>query len=430
MTTSLQELAEILQQLLIIDANHLGRSSGFIQRQRKLTGASFVQTLVFGWQANPRASLEDLCQAASTGGVTISPQGLQERLNERGAAFLKQMLEQSLSYLVQAEAASFEFLKQFKGVYLQDSTVIPLPASLATTWQGNGNQMGGSAAVKVQTVLDYQHGRLELQLAHARQHDCPLQTTDLPREALRLADTGYFKVKVFQELNQGEVAWVARIPARVGVWHSDQVVALAPWLAHQETTVVDCPIELTAQRFACRLIAVRVPEAVAHQRRERALTEAKDQGRTLRPDTLALCEWTVIATNLPPHRLSLDDALVLLRLRWQIELIFKLWKQTQALHHWHSTRPAQILCELYAKLLLIVIQHWLLLLGCWDEPRRSLFKAVQVLRKHAFHLLTVLPDWAALLDALTAILPSLARCLIQKRRTRPATFQLLERARP
>jgi hypothetical protein len=430
MSTSLQELAEILQQLLMFDANQLGRSSGFIQRQRKLTGASFVQALVFGWQANPHASLEDLCQAACASGVTISPQGLQERLNARGAAFLKQVLERSLSYLVQAETGSIDFLKQFKGVYLQDSTTIPLPASLRNEWQGNGNQTGASAALKVQTVLDYQHGELRMQLVHARQHDGPLQTTDLPRGALRLADTGYFKVTAFQDLNQREVAWVARIPASVGVWHADHVVSLATWLAHQEQAVIDTPLELTAQRFVCRFIAVRVPEAVAQQRRERALADAKDRGKPLRPDTLALCDWTVIATNIPPHRLTVENALLLLRLRWQIELLFKLWKQTLALPHWHSARPAQILCELYAKLLIIVIQHWLLLLGCWDEPQRSLFKAVQVLRKHAFHLLTALPDPVALLAALTTILASLKRCLIQKRRTRPATFQLLARARP
>ena len=430
MSTSLQELAEILQQLLIIDANHLGRTSGFIQRQRKLTGASFVQALVFGWQANPRASLEDLCQAACASGVTISPQGLQERLNERGAAFLKQVLEQSLSYLVQAETGSIDFLKQFKGVYLQDSTVIPLPASLRSEWPGNGNQTGASAALKVQTVLDYQQGQLRMQLVHAHQHDCPLQTTDLPRGALRLADTGYFKVTALQDLNQRAVAWVARIPASVGVWCSDHVVSLATWLAHQEQAVIDTSLELTAQRLACRFIAVRVPEAIAQQRRERALADAKDRGKSLRPDTLALCDWTVLATNIPPHLLTVEDALLLLRLRWQIELIFKLWKQTHALHHWHSARPAQILCELYAKLLLIVIQHWLLLLGCWQEPQRSLFKAVQVLRKHAFHLVTVLPDPVALLDTLATILPSLRRCLIQKRRARPATFQLLARARP
>jgi hypothetical protein len=355
MATSLQELAEILQQLLIIDANRLGRSSGFIQRQRKLTGASFVQALVFGWQANPHASLEELCQAACASGVTISPQGLQDRLNERGAAFLKQMVERSLSYMVQAEAGAMAFLKPFKGVYLQDSTTIALPLSLKQDWPGTGNQTGTSAALKVQTVLDYQQGQLRMQLVQARQYDCPLQTTDLSRGALRLADTGYFKVAAFQDLNQRGVAWVARIPARVGVWHAERVVSLAIWLAHQEQAVIDVAVELTAQRLACRLIAVRVPEAVAQQRRDRALADAKDRGQPLGPAILALCDWTVIATNLPSHALTVDDALLLLRLRWQIELLFKLWKQTQALHHWHSARPAQILCEPYAKLLLIVI---------------------------------------------------------------------------
>jgi hypothetical protein len=154
-----------------------------------------------------------------------------------------------LSYLVQAEAGAIDFLKPFCGVYLQDSTTIPLPDSLKSEWAGSGNQTGTSAALKVQTVLDYQQGHLRLQLVHARQHDCPLQTTDLPRGALRLADTGYFKVTIFQDLNQRGVAWVTRIPARVGVWHAERVVPLATWLAHQEQTVLDTTVELTAQRL-------------------------------------------------------------------------------------------------------------------------------------------------------------------------------------
>ncbi len=58
--TTIAELGTVLQQLLIADADQFGRDSGFIKRQRKLSGASFVQSLVFGWQANPKASLEEL----------------------------------------------------------------------------------------------------------------------------------------------------------------------------------------------------------------------------------------------------------------------------------------------------------------------------------------------------------------------------------
>jgi hypothetical protein len=80
MKTTIPQLSRILQRLLIEDANRIGRASGFIQRQRKLSGASFAQSLIFGWQANPQASLEELCQSARVCGVEISPQGLQERL--------------------------------------------------------------------------------------------------------------------------------------------------------------------------------------------------------------------------------------------------------------------------------------------------------------------------------------------------------------
>ena len=223
---------------------------------------------------------------------------------------------------------------------------------------------------------------------------------------------------------------VSRLPARVGLWENNQVVNIATWLSQQDQTELDLPVELTAQRFPCRLIARRVPAEVAQQRRKAVLTQANRRPHQLRPETLALCDWTVIVTNLPPERLSPAQALVLLRLRWQIELFFKLWKDTLALDHWRSQNPWQILCEVYAKLLLGVIQHWLLLLGCWKNADRSLVKAALVLTKHAFHLAAVLANLGLLFRTLSAILPTLAHCSIQKRRMRPATFQLLAHSFP
>jgi hypothetical protein len=224
--------------------------------------------------------------------------------------------------------------------------------------------------------------------------------------------------------------WVSRLPARVGLWENNQVVNMATWLSQQDQTELDLPVELTAQRFPCRLIARRVPAEVAQQRRKAVLTKANRRPHQLRPETLALCDWTVIVTSLPPERLSPAQALVLLRLRWQIELFFKLWKDTLALDHWRSQNPWQILGEVYAKLLLGVIQHWLLLLGCWKNADRSLVKAALVLTKHAFHLAAVLANLGLLFRTLSAILPTLAHCSIQKRRTRPATFQLLAHSFP
>jgi hypothetical protein len=426
--TTIAELCTTLQTLLIQDARRLGRESGFIQRERKLNGASFVQSLVFGWQANAQASLEELCQSAAVCGVSISPQGLQERLNSPQAAqFLQRMLEQGLTYLVAAQPEQVHGLDRFTGIYLQDSTTIRLPVSLATDWRASGNQRSQGAGLKVQTVFNYQNGQLQLRLVEAVVHDCPLQTVDLPAGSLRLADLGYFKVNALAALSERSVWWLTRLPASIGVWTGDGTMKIATWLTQVcPGDQLDVEVQLTAQRFTCRLMAQRVPPDIAAQRREQARQDAGRRSHRLRPETLALCDWTVMITNLPPDHLTPSEALVLLRLRWQIELLFKLWKHTLALDSWRTQHPWQILTEVFAKLLLAVIQHWFLLLGCWGQCDRSLVKASLVLRKHAFHLATALSHFPSLLYAVHTILPSLARCVIHKRKAHPATFQLLE----
>jgi hypothetical protein len=429
MKTTIPQLSQILQQLLIEDANQIGRESGFIQRQRKFSGASFAQSLIFGWQANPKASLEELCQSARVCGVEISPQGLQERVNSPQAnRFLYQLLLKGVSYLVQNQSKRDDLLASFTGVFIQDSSQIELPSCLHTIWQG---QQTEQAMLKLQAVLDYQHGQFDLTLASGRDHDCPLQTVDLPRSSLRLADLGYFKVKVFEQLNRQGVWWVSRLPARSGIWQGDRVIHLADWLNQHDGACIDQPVELTAQRLPCRLLAFRVPPEVAEDRRKRVRKAASKRKKShLKSATLALCDWTILATNLPPGTFTPEDILCLQRLRWQIELLFKLWKSDLSLDEWRSQQPHQILSEVYAKLLLTLVQHWLLLLGCWHQDNRSLVKAAKALRKHAFHILAALPDFAQLLRTLRLILPTLARCTIQKRKTRPATFQMLGRASP
>jgi len=102
-----------------------------------------------------------------------------------------------------------------------------------------------------------------------------------------------------------------------------------------------------------------------------ATVTARRKRDPLSQEALALAHWTIVVTNLPPHRLSFDQAFMLLRLRWQIELLFKLWKQHAHLETSRSQQPNRIMCELYAKLLGLVIQHALLLATCWDVPNST-----------------------------------------------------------
>src|SRR5262245_64739788 len=98
-------------------------------------------------------------------------------------------------------------------------------------------------------------------------------------------------------------------------------------LESQPTDTVELAVALGEhQRLAARLLAVRVPQDVADTRRRRLRQAARDKGRQVSATGLALAAWTLFVTNVPAERLTLREDLVLGRMRWQIELLFKLWK--------------------------------------------------------------------------------------------------------
>lgn len=110
--------------------------------------------------------------------------------------------------------------------------------------------------------------------------------------------------------------WVSRFPARAGILHEGQVIHAAAWLAQHQGECIDQPIELTAQRLSCRRIAIPVAAAVAEKRRQRVHEGAKARKKsTLKLETLALCDWALLVTNLPPESFSPDNILRLQRLR-------------------------------------------------------------------------------------------------------------------
>ncbi len=50
-----------------------------------------------------------------------------------------------------------------------------------------------------------------------------------------------------------------------------------------------------------------------------------------------------------------------MRARWQVEKLFDLWKRHGLLEETRSRKPWRVLCEVYAKLLGLLVQHWIFL---------------------------------------------------------------------
>src|SRR4051812_46178501 len=115
---SVAELVPVMQSVLTTDADEAARATGFIKRQRKLTGSLFVQTLVFGWLADPTASVESLTETCAELGVELAPSSLDERFTLQAADCLAAVLSQALEHVLSAHQAVVPLLRRFNGVYL------------------------------------------------------------------------------------------------------------------------------------------------------------------------------------------------------------------------------------------------------------------------------------------------------------------------
>jgi len=428
MAATLPDVADALASVFTSTADEAARDTRFVQRRSKLTGPVFVQALTFGWLANPQATLEDLAQTARMRGVSISPQGLDQRLTPRAAACLREVLEAAVTRLLAADPVAIPILQRFAGgVWLLDSTAVALPHALNKHWPG----MYDCASVKLQVRLDLLHGTLAgpvLQPGRHNDHQSTLQDAPLPPGALHLADLGYFDLDRLQSWSQQGVYWLTRVQTNTRIYDAAGRRWLLPELmATQKTSAVELAIELGLQhRLPCRLLAQRVPAAVAAQRRARMRDKARRRKKKIDPGRWALAEWTIYVTNAPAKQLNLEEGLVLARCRWQIELLFKLWKNEGRLDESRAQKPWRVLCEIYAKLLGMVVQHWILLVSCWSHANRSLVKASRIVRGQAFQLAIVFGNR----QLVCQILELIHRCLavgsrLNKRRRKPAAYQLL-----
>jgi hypothetical protein len=431
--STLPHLVHALRTVLTTLADDAAQTSGFVQRQSKVTGALLVQTLVFGWLANAQATLEELAQTAAARGLTITPPGLDQRFTARAATCLQQVLQAAMLQLIGTTPVAIPLLQRFAGVYVLDSSTIRLPNVLSSVWPGCGGSTSATAqaALNVQVRWNLSTGTLDgLELQAGRAHDSTtgLQPAPLPPGALRLADVGYFDLDVFATLSTNGACWLSRLHNHTAVYtDSGAPLDVLALLQSVDLVTFDIPIFVGAShRLPARLLVARVPQNVADQRRRRLRREARDKGQTVTQRTLALAAWTRILTNVPAAMLTVAEALALVGVRWQIELLFKLWKSQGRIDESRSAKPWRVVCEVYAKLLAMVVQHWVLLTSCWQYPDRSLHNAAQTVRKHALHLASTFDDTTMLHQALAVIQRCLASgCRINKRKQIPHTYQRL-----
>ena len=304
------QIGGIVQQILTLTAEDVARQEGFGQRLGKLSGARFAQTLVCGFLAHPEASLQDLAQVAAIVAEPVTPQAVDERFTPKAAEYLQALLVATVREVVRSdEPATAAILRRFTSVCVQDSTVVSLPRVIEERFRGckGSTEEAGCAAVKFQVRFDLLRGGIEgfhIEQGRDSDYSTPLQTEHIEPGSLHLRDLGYFALDVLVAIDAQKAYFLSRLHDQTVVFGEDgQRINVAEWLRGCRDDVVERKVRLGCEhKLPCRLVALRVPPAMAERRRRQLRRLAQKKGYTPSENKLALCDWNIYVTNVRENR--------------------------------------------------------------------------------------------------------------------------------
>lgn len=429
-TRRAREMRHLLEEM----ATELGSETKFVKRQSKMTATSFCQTFILGSLEDGKKSLNDFAQIAQELGVEITPSGLNQRLNEPAVDCLKKMLAKSIALNLETTHEA-PFLDQFSDVQLVDSSYMGLPKELADLFPGVGRAT--TAGLKLFLNYSYRFGQIKaLEVASGRTTD---QTHQIHIEhaqenSLTLFDLGFFNQTLFERFDAKGAYYLVRYQNQTALYtHLLERIDLHHFLKTTNDNEIDLSLRIGSKvKTPVRLIALRLPQDVAEQRRRKAKEKAQADGRrpTLSAARLALLDWAIFVTNVPSDLLSVEQITLVYRLRWQIELIFKVWKSSAKLKEIGQFRPTRVLAQLFARLTALVLFHFLIAPTIAWCKELSLTKAFSCLKRHAIRLIDAL---SGSLKDLSLALKKIDQDLLRfgrmdKRNKTPSTYQLLVEA--
>ena len=433
----IRTVSAALQESLGEGLDQLARDCKVVQRERLFTGRTLLLMIVATLLRKPDATWADFHLTAAKLGLALSQTAVEKRFaaGQPLVDFFRNALERALKKAIAAdEPARASLFRQFTAILIGDASTVALPDELAGLFEGCGGSEGASrAALKLQVLWDLKAGELvQLRVEPGKASDTKSPIAQVPAQPgqLLVFDLGYFDLDRLAAVDASEGKFISRLLFGTAVFDErGEPLDLAGHLRRQPTGLLDQVILLgAAARLCSRLVAVRAPQEAASRRRQVAREKAAKKGRTPTAAYLELLGWSLFVTNCSQEELTWKGVVVLYRARWQIELLFKLWKSHNRLAaHREGASALEVLAVLYAKLLGVVLQHWILVATAWQLAGRSLTRAARALAEEVKKILLALGDDAALEAALLRL-----RDVIEKlggttdRKKQPSHAQLIE----
>lgn len=300
-------LAKLCQEFFGETANNLSITTGFIKRQRKITGSAFLKAIVFGNMSDSNCSLDGMRNFLSEETIDISAQGLDFRFTEVAVKFMQSMYEQCLKLFRNTMPLDCNILQQFNSVKLLDSSHIILPANMADMYKGCGACYKGrsstvQSSLKLQVVFDYLNQSLDkVDITEGiradqgyREHLSNISTKDL-----LISDLGYFVPASFIQIIELGAYFISRYKADTNIYDpiTEEKIDLLNLLDNKFFLSKDVLLGKQA-KVKLRIICHKLTDEQAIGRRRKANLLAKSHKYKSSSRNQRLLDWSIFITNI------------------------------------------------------------------------------------------------------------------------------------
>lgn len=300
--------------------------------------------------------------------ISMKKQSLDERFNGSSLDFIKSLLEEQLKAQITQQPDS-EFLNQFERVIIGDATRFDVPKDMKEQLPGFSGKVSSQAGIGIQFEFDIKDGKiLDLHLGPAVMSDSKYvaqKKENISKGDMYIRDLGYYSTKLLSYINKQEAWYCSRLNQKVNVYQKIEnqykQLSFSKLYANMKKKGI-CQLELEVyvgqkEKMQTRLIVEIMPDDIYAKRVRKIEYYNKHNGHQTSREQKDRMKFNLFITNAGPKKLAPEQVYLLYKIRWQIELRFKIWKSTFALDKLPKMKYNRYLCMIYAKLLLVFIYY-------------------------------------------------------------------------
>jgi Transposase DDE domain len=337
----------------------LAEKTGFTTRQGKILPLAFIVTLAYGLFGGGDKSLILLVSNMNSWfNIKITAQALSKRLKQKKTVnFLKHSFIRVLNFqLSNAFKNKYaDLFNCFKAIKLEDATSFELDELLEKDFKGTGGA-ASRAAMKLNTCYEVMTNTVtNIDICSGTKSDQKFANNvekTMKQGELLIRDLGYFSLMAMLNMIRLGIYFLSRLQKNIYVYQQgeEKPINLNEWLEKhtQNGNTIDQNMHLGEVKVPVRLIAVKVPESVRQKRIQKFKALRKKEPTE---DYVTWCGYSIFITNISKEMFSSDIVISIYKIRWQIELFFKILKQTLCIHVIRTKSKNSTHCMIYAKLI-------------------------------------------------------------------------------